>query len=263
MSDVAAIWERCRARWPDLAVALDAFSRYLADRVPGGQLADYCVEDLYLACACVAGDPAAPRAFEADVMPYIDAVLSTWDRTLADEARQRLRAMLLVDHNGRGPLLARYDGRGALRRWVRVVASREAGRTWRADANEIAVDDDALFDLLAPQGDPVMSAVKQDAAAAFKRAFVSALGELERRERTVLRLHVLDGLTIDEIAPMYSVHRATVARWVAAAKQAVLDRTRRALMRELRLDAGEVDSLIRLVQSRIELTDDALLRSRT
>ena len=73
---------------------------------------------------------------------------------------------------------------------------------------------------------------------------------------------MLDGLTIDEIAPMYGVHRATAARWIASAKQDVLARTRKQLMTELHLDAGEVDSLIRLVQSRIELTDESLLRSR-
>jgi len=104
----------------------------------------------------------------------------------------------------------------------------------------------------------VLSAVKNDAAVAFRAAFLATLGELERRERTVLRLHLLDGLTIDEIAPMYEVHRATIARWIGAAKQTVLDRTRRRLMHDLRLDAAEVDSLIRLVQSRIELPVDPL-----
>jgi RNA polymerase sigma-70 factor (ECF subfamily) len=74
----------------------------------------------------------------------------------------------------------------------------------------------------------------------------------------VLRLHVLDGVSIDDIAPMFSVHRATIARWIAAAKQTVLDRTRKRLMQDLRLPAADVDSLIRLVQSRIELSEDPL-----
>jgi RNA polymerase sigma-70 factor (ECF subfamily) len=60
---------------------------------------------------------------------------------------------------------------------------------------------------------------------------------------------------------MFGVHRATVARWIAAAKQAVLDRTRRLLMQDLQLGRDDVDSLIRLVQSRIELADDPLRTS--
>jgi RNA polymerase sigma-70 factor (ECF subfamily) len=180
---------------------------------------------------------------------------------MIDETRQQLHAHLLVDLTGRGPLLAHYSGRGALRRWIRVVATREAGKIRTRNAATLAVDDDALFDAVAPRGDPALSAVKNEAAAAFRTAFVATLGELDRRDRTVLRLHVLDGLTIDEIAPMYEVHRATVARWIAATKQTILDRTRRRLMHDLRLDAAEVDSLIRLVQSRIELAED-LLRTR-
>jgi RNA polymerase sigma-70 factor, ECF subfamily len=262
----AAAWQACRAARPEVAVSLEAFRDYVAARhppdvTPADQLATWCLDDLYLACAAVAGDPAAIQAIERELIPVIDAALGTWDVAVVDETRQRLRAMLLVDHAGRGPLLAQYGGRGALRRWVRVVAAREAARTWRADTAAMPVEDDALFDVLAPPSDPALSAIKRDAAAAFKAAFVAALGELEARERTALRLHLLDGLTIDQIAPMYRVHRATVARWIAGAKQAVLDRTRRRLMHDLRLAPDEVDSLIRLVQSRIELADD-VLRSR-
>jgi RNA polymerase sigma-70 factor (ECF subfamily) len=263
---LAAAWARCRAARPDVALDLERFRAHVEARRPddvtaADQLATWCLDDLYLACAAVAGDPAAVRAFEREVIPVIELALGGWDRAVVDETRQRLRAMLLVDHAGRGPLLARYAGRGALRRWVRVVAAREAGKTVRDGAGAVLTDDEALLDVLAPLTDPALSALKHDAAAAFHASFLAALGELDRRERTALRLHVLDGLTIDEIAPMYAVHRATVARWIAGAKQAVLERTRRRLMHELRIDAGDVDSLIRLVQSRIELTDD-LLRSQ-
>jgi RNA polymerase sigma-70 factor (ECF subfamily) len=260
---LAAAWERCRAARPDVALDLERFRAHVEERRAEGvaaadQLATSCLDDLYLACAAVAGDPAAVRAIEREVIPVIDAALGGWDRAVVDETRQRMRAMLLVDHAGRGPLLARYAGRGALRRWVRVVAAREAGKTVRAGGPAVLTDDEALLDALAPLTDPALGAIKHEAAALFQAAFLAALGELERRERTALRLHILDGLTIDEIAPMYGVHRATVARWITAAKQAVLERTRRRLMRELRLDAGDVDSLIRLVQSRIELADDVL-----
>jgi len=127
----------------------------------------------------------------------------------------------------------------------------------------VQVDDDEMFDLLAPPSDPRQSAIRRDAAVAFKAAFLAAICELDRRERTVLRLHVVDGLTMDEIAPMFGAHRATVARWIAAAKQTVLDKTRRKLMHELKLDRDEVASLIALVQSRIEMTEEHLLTSRT
>jgi len=251
-------WHHARARYPDVDIALATYRSHVAARTTTPE--DCCLDDLYLACACTAGDPAAVRAFDREIMPFVDAVLARWRTGLADDTRQRLLAMFAVDHANRGPLLATYTGRGALRRWVRVIAAREAGRTSQAEAATVNVDDDELLDLLAPPGDPALSAIKNEAAAAFTAAFTAALAELEPRERTALRLHVLDGLTIDEIAPMYSVHRATVARWVAAAKQAVLDRTRRRLMHDLRLGPVEVDSLINLVHSRIDLADEPWLR---
>lgn len=261
-----ASWQRCRAARPELAVSLEAFRAHVAARRPADvdadtQLRTFCLDDLYLACACLAGDPRALQVFEREVMPAIESALARWAPQIAADARQDLRSRILVDHAGRGPLLASYNGRGALRAWLRVIARREAGRTWRAEA-ALAEDDDGLFDALAPDGDPALLVIKAEAAAAFKTAFVRALGELERRERTVLRLHVLDGLTIDEIAPLYGAHRATIARWITGAKQAVLGATRRALMHDLRLGPDEVDSLIRLVQSRIELTEALLQTTR-
>jgi RNA polymerase sigma-70 factor, ECF subfamily len=260
---VEQAWQQCRAARPDVEVTLDQFRAHLdAHRPPAvtveDQLRMWCLDDVYLVCGCIAGHPNAIAAIERELIPIIDVVIASYAPSVVEETRQRLRAMLMVDHNGRGPLLAQYGGRGALRRWIRVVAAREAGKTWRADTAAMPVDDDALFDALAPATDPALSAIKNDAAAAFKAAFVTALGELERRDRTILRLHILDGLSIDEIAPMYSVHRATIARWIAAAKDVVFDKTRRALMRDLRINAEEVDSLIRLVQSRIELASGVL-----
>ena len=256
--DLEEAWQQCRARRPDVEVTLDQFRAQLdahrpADVTLEDQLRLWALDDVYLVCGCIAGNTNAVAAIEREIIPIIDLVIASYAPAVIDETRQRLRAMLMVDHNGRGPLLAQFGGRGALRRWIRVVAAREAGKTWRADNAAMPVDDDALFDALAPPNDPVLSAVKRNAATAFKAAFVAALAELDRRDRTLLRLHILDGLSIDEIAPMYSVHRATVARWIAAAKDTVLDATRKALMRDLALDRDEVESLIRLVQSRIEL----------
>jgi len=260
---VAIAWERCRAARPGVVATLAQFRAHLTAHRPAelsevDQLASWCLEDVYLATGCLARDPGALQALEHEIIPIIELALIGWDRTIVDETRQQLRAALVVDQGGRGPLLAQFSGRGALRRWIRVVATREAGKARARDQAATPIDDDSLFDAVVPAGDPVLSAVKNDAAVAFRAAFLATLGELERRERTVLRLHLLDGLTIDEIAPMYEVHRATIARWIGAAKQTVLDRTRRRLMHDLRLDAAEVDSLIRLVQSRIELPVDPL-----
>jgi hypothetical protein len=62
---LAEAWQRCREARPDIAVSLERFREYLDARRPEdvsreAQLT-WCLDDLYLACACVAGD--APRCW--------------------------------------------------------------------------------------------------------------------------------------------------------------------------------------------------------
>jgi RNA polymerase sigma-70 factor (ECF subfamily) len=69
-----------------------------------------------------------------------------------------------------------------------------------------------------------------------------------------LRLNVVEGLNIDEIGALFKVHRSTVARWIAAARQQVLAGARQRLRVELGLSAGEFDSLAGVVRSQLDLS---------
>jgi RNA polymerase sigma-70 factor, ECF subfamily len=75
-----------------------------------------------------------------------------------------------------------------------------------------------------------------------------------------LRQHALDGLSIDRLAALHKVHRATAARWVEAARTAALEHTRLALGRRLRVGPDELESVMRLVRSQLDITLPALLR---
>jgi RNA polymerase sigma-70 factor, ECF subfamily len=262
-----AAWRAQCAERPGFAVPLARFSDFVRARRPeegplAEVLATYCLPDLFLACACLAGDAAAIAAFERELAPIIDKAVASFGPQAAAEVRQGLSASLLVDHRGKGPLLQEYRGEGALRRWLRVVAVREATRLYHLVKREGPSEDEALFDSLVGPGDAAAELVGRDAAEKFRKAFSSALAELPSRERTALRLHVVDGLTIDQIAPAFDVHRATVARWISAARETALAETRRHLMRELGLGAGDADSLIRMAQSKVDLSLERLLASR-
>ena len=259
-------WSAQRAARPELAIPFDRFAAFVRARRPAELplpelLAVYSVADLFLACGCVAGDPASIAAFERELSPILERAVASFGDEPAKEVRQGLRAALLVDHRGRGPLLQQYRGEGALRRWLRVVAVREATRLYHAARREGPSEDDALFDSLVGPGDANADLVGRDAAQKFRRAFSTALAELPARERTALRLHVVDGLSIDQIAPAFDVHRATVARWINSARDTALEQTRRHLMRDLGLAAGDADSLIRAAQSKVDLSLERLLRT--
>jgi RNA polymerase sigma-70 factor (ECF subfamily) len=49
--------------------------------------------------------------------------------------------------------------------------------------------------------------------------FLQAFAELTRQERNLLRLHLLEGLTLEQLGGHHRVHRTTVARWLDTASQ--------------------------------------------
>ncbi|MEM9492811.1 MAG: hypothetical protein AAGC55_26925, partial [Myxococcota bacterium] len=197
--------------WPALAVDRATFANFVRQRIAAeipehelaGHLDSLCLDDLYLACACAERLPGAAEAFEARCGSAIRAAIAPIARgdSWADEVAQLVREIVLLGVGRRGPAIADYSGRGALRAWVRIIAVREALRARRSGKGEVAIDDDAILDVLAPSHDPELSYIKSHAAQAFRRAFLAAVAALPRRERAVLRLHILDGLSIDRIAP--------------------------------------------------------------
>jgi RNA polymerase sigma-70 factor (ECF subfamily) len=66
-------------------------------------------------------------------------------------------------------------------------------------------------------------------------------------------------MSIDEIATAYGIHRATAARRVNRARDALLADTRRRMSERLRLNSKELDSVLGLVESRLHASVRRLL----
>jgi RNA polymerase sigma-70 factor (ECF subfamily) len=143
--------------------------------------------------------------------------------------------------------------------WVRVVATREAARLLVRERREVAAGDDQLAGLLAGSDNPELRYLKRLYSHEFRAAFRVAVESLSDRERMLLRQSVLDGLGIDELAAFYRVHRSTTARWIEAARAAVLAGTRRTLTERLQITTAELDSVMLLISSRLEVSLPALL----
>jgi RNA polymerase sigma-70 factor (ECF subfamily) len=80
------------------------------------------------------------------------------------------------------------------------------------------------------------------------------MNDLTPRDRSMLRFHLIDGLSIDQIGKLESVHRATAARWIAAARKKIHDAVRADLRRQMKLTRAELESLIRVVRSRLDFS---------
>jgi RNA polymerase sigma-70 factor (ECF subfamily) len=220
-------------------------------------------QDLAWARALAAGERDALERYERELVPMIDHQLRR--RDLADdeiaEVQQVIRTRLLVG-DGDGPAITAYEGRGSLRSWVLVSALREAVRTRHRGVREPTLDDETLIDL-ADRDLPATSPEKERYRGAFREAFRGALAALSARDRVLLRMHAIDGLSIDQIGALQGVHRATAARWIESARESVSRGVRREIMKQLGMDPFEADELLRWVQSRIDITLSILARDGT
>jgi RNA polymerase sigma-70 factor, ECF subfamily len=256
-----------RRCWPGLDVPTEAFVAHLATRLPpqssAGALAALHAADLYLVCACARHDRGALVAFEQRYVPAIDRALARLKIAppAADDVKGRLRERLLFPQHNEQPMLAGYSGRGDLGRWVHSVTVRAALKARREGYG--APDDDAHeLDVIMPGNDPELAYLKATFAAEFRAALAGAVAALDARERTLLRQHVLDGLTVDQLGKLYRVHRATAARRVADVRDRLLDGIRQRLKARLRLSEGELESALRLARSQLDVSIRRLLQPR-
>ncbi len=215
--------------------------------------AGYYSEDLELARACARGEAAALEAFEARFAPDLRAVHARGrgDKPPFDEFAQAIRAKLFV---GPSPRIAEYRGAGALGGWLRVVATRvliEHGR--RAKPTE-PYEDSGDRAIASSAADPETEYLKRRHAADVHRAFEDAARRLDAESRELLREHYARGMGIDAIAAAHDIHRATAARRLAAARDAVLRETRKLLMARLGVSRDELESIARMVESRMHVT---------
>src|SRR6266545_1112260 len=249
-----------RSAWPGVDVAPAVFASYLCSRLPAGLNVEIALRgirasDLYLACACAHGDPHAIAAFEIHCLGEVDDVLcrmSGMHADAVDEVKQQIRRALLVGDGG-PPRIVEFSGRGALRRWLRVLAVRQAlasaRRTWR----ETPVSERLLERALPRADDPQTRYFKRLYRAEFASAVADALSALSGHDRTILRQSFVDGLSIDELGRIYAVHRATAARWLARAQRVLASETRAVLGRRLNVAPEELTSILRLIRSGLQL----------
>jgi RNA polymerase sigma-70 factor (ECF subfamily) len=257
--EVADALADARRAYPELAVDPARFAAAIEAR-GGGALH---TNDLYLACACADELTGAAEAFERACGSVIARAVTAAGASPAEAAdlgqvvRQRL---LVAPASGGPPRIATYSARGSLAAWVRVVATRETARLLPVARRELAAGDDELAGLIATDDSPELGYIKRLYRSEFKLAFAAAVEALEDRERLLLRQHALDGLGIDQLSALHGVHRATAARWLEAAREAVLAGTQKELVARLGISRTELASIVRLIRSQLDVSLPRLLR---
>jgi RNA polymerase sigma-70 factor (ECF subfamily) len=258
---------RARATFPQLAWDDDAFVGYLARTVKSAEpaaLATLAIEDLFLAGACLANVPGAVEAFRAR---YRETIRSTAGRMVpagdVDELEQHLLDQMLLGSVTTAPKIGGFAGRAPLDRWIAVAAQRAALMWLREHRTEARARSAAARE---PSADahlhPETAFLKQQYRDDFRQAMAAALERLPERDRTVLRMHLVNGISLDKIGKMFGVSQPTVSRWLGAAREAVREDMKKVLGARLGSSSGEIASLAGMVASGLDLSMSVILKAK-
>jgi RNA polymerase sigma-70 factor (ECF subfamily) len=238
-----------RSAWSAIVLEERIFVRHLASHARDGHLppATY-VADLWLACACAHGLSLAIAEFDRLYRTVIQKAAARVSRAGVEEDAQRVLVALLVREGDRAPRIAEYGGRAPLRVWLATVATRIAIDRHRRRDSQRHESVSALADV-AGRGDPELHLARARYAPEMEQAIRCALERLDPRHCLLLRLHHIDGCSIDRLGKAYGVGRSTAARWVNAARVALLQAVKSDLRERLRVSASEVDAILVALQS--------------
>jgi RNA polymerase sigma-70 factor (ECF subfamily) len=257
---------QAQAARPSLAIEPKDFVEHWAThlsrcRTPESEFDRIHLADLLLAFGCGRGDTEALRLFQKEFVPIAVSTVRGVDSSDAfvEEVTQQLLERILVAAPGQ-PRILEYAGRGSLEHWLRAAALRlalNARRSARRAPDQLAAD--SQLDVAAPTADLQFDILQARYGPDFGAALKEAMGDLTSQERSLLRLHFVDGLSFNQIGAVYQVNKSTISRRMGHARETLLEKTRERLEKRFNLGAPELDSLMRLLGPELELSLTSVL----
>ena len=259
---LGALYARGRDAHPKLRVGEEAFGRCLArclGETEVRELDSLAIEDLYLACACLEGVRGAARAFEDAYAKAIRRAVSRLVATAPDraDAEQRVRQHLLVGGGEGGPALAKYYGRVPLAKWIPVIAIRVAISLNRSESSERKLREKATAEALGASPEDLL--MRAEIRSAVEPAVAEALGNLEKRDRLILRLFLVSGMPTRAIGTSLGLSQQAISKRIANARDALLEDIRRAVAGRLKIAEEDFSSLMRVVASQLDVNISRVL----
>jgi len=229
-------------------------------------------EDLFLALACAWGDRVAWECFADDYLALLQSFAARACKNFdaSEDLAQEIVAVLLggsitavgdAGQEGQGDnaralqessasqgKLASYNGRGSLAGWLRASVSHAAIDRFRRNRKQVS------FDELVEQGRSPDLRASISAAEAEERldarwgptlaqALEQEISRLSARDRLLLSLYHVQGISLKAIGLQFGVHEATASRWLERLRRGVRKRVERQLRRAHGLTARDLRSL--------------------
>lgn len=251
--EVARLWAIGKDAWPALELSLIEFGGFVSAERSHQPMPDELVADLYLAAACAQDVPGALQAFRTRMFPAVAQATKTYDPSVpfAEEVFQRVSEAMFVGGPDGQPKIFHYEGDGPLARFIGTAARRIALRM--ATTSSRFKGEEALVDHLSRMHTQETTFLKQQHRDLFNRALAIAVRQLSDRQRLILRLNLTERVSTTRIAAMYKVNQSTISRWVKEAARTIFAKVKELVCDELDIDTRELESLLLLVRSQIEI----------
>ena len=207
-----------------------------AKAVDLGSTTDARLVDLHIASGCALGETDSTSVFHkkfADDIRRVGAKLFT--DTALDDFVQTVFERLLVARAEHPPRICNYSGRGPLRSYVRMAASRVAIDLQRERGKQ---EEEAPKDLarqVAINMDPEQTLAKAEGHERWIEALRTAIAGLDSQERRALRYRYLLGFSGARMGALLGMHEMSVPR--------LLKRIRSKIANTVLRDARSFDAL--------------------
>jgi RNA polymerase sigma-70 factor, ECF subfamily len=218
------------------------------------------LEDDYVRLACLENQPGAAAVLDS---AYLQPLAASIRRVChapdaVDSVLQRVREKLLLPPVNR---LLSYRAPGSLRAWLKVIAIRTALDMARelGVKTQREVELDERLEALA--SGPEEQYLRAELQQTFRSALRAAIGHLPERERYALRMHLVAGWNITQIGRVFSVHKATAARWLVSAKEQLHALLSAELARRLGTNDEGRSLLLRSMPSRLDLNLSSIFQT--
>lgn len=183
-----------------------AFERAVARCTTKQTAEDLELDDLAFATACLEGDRVAVSSLRRSWLP---AAVAQVQADVRDEVLAELLSRLLMP---KAPALAKYEARGSLKGWLRLVARRVAIDLSRRHQLEAPGLDELPERMsLAFSSTPEWALLKARGRKELSAALEAALETLSLDERRLLRWHFIEGLPHAALGQRLGLPRSTVA----------------------------------------------------
>lgn len=249
-----------RASFPRTEAHRAGLERRLHELRESGVLREPFVEDVMLAYACSVGDPEALATFQASVVPRMRRSLHRFrlsDVTKEDLLQAAVVKILVGGNSGR---IVDYQGRASLASWACTITTRAALDETRRVVKEVPIaahsSTGGTWQIEAP---PEFAHIADVWSISMKLAIEQALSELSLEDRAVLRMHFVEGKTLDEVSRAFDVHPATVSRRLADLRRTLLTRTRDGVVGRLGVPDEDLPSVERACAAGVDLSLSRLL----